>query len=220
MSLIDYPGAIAAVIFTQGCPFRCPYCHNPELIETKEGEFSVRRILAELAAGQKILDGVCITGGEPTMQSDLIDFIRKIKTLRLKVKLDTNGSNPEMLKEIIDEGLVDYIAMDVKHVWGKYAQIIGTKNAVVLRNCKKTFRIIQDSGIDHEFRTTLFPREHSSDEIVEIAGYMNPGERYVLQDIRYGKTLDPNINKDKELFANDIVPIIREKYSEVDIALR
>lgn len=220
MSLIDYPGHIAAVVFTQGCPFRCPYCHNPELIEAKKGELSESYVLAEIASGMRVLEGVCITGGEPTMQVDLVDFIQKIKDLGLKVKLDTNGSNPEMVKKIIASGLVDYIAMDIKHVWAKYPDVIGTSNETILKNCKKTFEIIQSSGIDHEFRTTLFPGKHSNADIVEIASYMNPGEQYALQDVRYQKTLDPNISQEEKLLAADIVGDIEKKYPKVKILIR
>lgn len=221
LSLIDYPGKVAAVVFTQGCNFRCPYCHNPELIAAKSRDgMPEEEVLKHLQAYRSMLEGVCITGGEPTLQWDLADFIKNIKKLELKIKLDTNGTNPGMLERLLAEGLLNYIAMDLKHAWGKYDTVANTHNATTLENCKKTFGLIQHSGIDHEFRTTVFPSSHAEEDFMEIAGYLKTGEKYFVQNIRYEKTLDPNVDKSKTFDVTGIVMRLQAAYPRVIIGAR
>jgi pyruvate formate lyase activating enzyme len=152
LSLIDYPGAPATVIFTQGCNMRCPYCHNPQLVYPHlfEANMNNDEIFNFLKKRQKLLKSVVITGGEPTLQKDLAKFIEKIKRLNLFVKLDTNGTNPKALKNLIDKNLLDFIAMDIKSSENKYSLFFkGDLNTI-----KQSLNIIQSSGIPHLFRTT------------------------------------------------------------------
>jgi len=196
LTLIDYPGHMAAIVFTQGCAFRCVYCHNPELIPTQgENELSEDSILARIKQDAGMLDGVVVTGGEPTMHPDLPNFLVKIKELDLKVKLDTNGVNPRLIEKCLQKDAVDFFAMDVKHRWDKYNDVIGQTPDIAVDNCRKTFEMIQDCGLDHEFRTTIYSALHTEDDILSIAGYLKPEESYALQQVRYEKTLSPNLEQ-------------------------
>lgn len=180
VTLLDYPGKVACEIFTQGCNFECPFCQNSSLIPiTNTGEFSEEEIFEYLVLRKKILDGVVITGGEPTVQKDLKEFIKKIKDLGLLVKLDTNGGNPKVLQELIDEKLVDYVAMDIKNIFNKYNITAGKK--VSLDNIKKSIEILKASKIDYEFRTTIIKEMHSLDDIVSICKLVG-NVKYYLQN--------------------------------------
>ncbi|MBN2538411.1 MAG: anaerobic ribonucleoside-triphosphate reductase activating protein, partial [Deltaproteobacteria bacterium] len=154
-SLIDYPGRICATIFTQGCNFRCPYCHNPELVEPSLFRRTIidDEVFSFLDKRRGKLDAVNITGGEPTLQPDLIECIKIIRSMGYMVKIDTNGSFPEVLRKLIDDNLLDYIAMDVKAPPEKYGEVTGSSIAV--DNIAESIHLIMDSGIDYEFRTTI-----------------------------------------------------------------
>lgn len=178
VTLLDYPGKVACEIFTQGCNFECPFCQNSSLIPiTNTGEFSEEEIFEYLNLRKNILDGVVITGGEPTVQKDLKGFIKKIKDLGLLVKLDTNGGNPKVLQELIDEDLVDYVAMDIKNVFNKYNITAGKK--INLDNIKKSIEILKASKIDYEFRTTIIKEMHSLDDIVSICKLVGDAKYYL-----------------------------------------
>lgn len=180
VTLLDYPGKVACEIFTQGCNFECPFCQNSSLIPiTNTGEFSEEEIFEYLNLRKNILDGVVITGGEPTVQKDLKGFIKKIKDLGLLVKLDTNGGNPKVLQELIDEDLVDYVAMDIKNIFNKYNITAGKK--INLDNIKKSIEILKASKIDYEFRTTIIKEMHSLDDIVSICKLVG-NSKYYLQN--------------------------------------
>ena len=180
VTLLDYPGKVACEIFTQGCNFECPFCQNSSLIPiTNTGEFSEEEIFEYLNLRKNILDGVVITGGEPTVQKDLKEFIKKIKDLGLLVKLDTNGGNPKVLQELIDEDLVDYVAMDIKNIFNKYNITAGKK--INLDNIKKSIEILKASKIDYEFRTTIIKEMHSLDDIVSICKLVG-NAKYYLQN--------------------------------------
>lgn len=176
-SLIDYPGKIAAVVFTQGCNFRCFYCHNPELIASKEGVYSEKEILDFLGRRRRKISGVVITGGEPTLQEDLPDFLKKIKEMGFLTKLDTNGSNPRMLRKLIEQDLVDYAAMDIKGPFSKYHDIVCA--SVDLDDIKESIRLLMDSNLDYEFRTTIGKGILDIDDIEEIAKYIEE-QNYML----------------------------------------
>ena len=191
LSLIDYPGVICATVFTQGCAFRCPYCHNPELIPHKAGAIEETEVFRHLDLRRSMIEGVCVTGGEPTLHADLGDLLRGIKQRGLLVKLDTNGVNPEMVRGFIAEGIVDMIAMDIKHTWERYDDVARTGSARAIENCRKTYDLITSSGVAYEFRTTVSPALHSEDELVTIACQLPQGAHYALQAIRYDKMLDP-----------------------------
>lgn len=180
VTLLDYPGKVACEIFTQGCNFECPFCQNSSLIPiTNTGEFSEEEIFEYLNLRKNILDGVVITGGEPTVQKDLKGFIKKIKDLGLLVKLDTNGGNPKVLQELIDEDLVDYVAMDIKNIFNKYNITAGKK--INLDNIKKSIEILKASKIDYEFRTTIIKEMHSLDDIISICKLVG-NAKYYLQN--------------------------------------
>jgi pyruvate formate lyase activating enzyme len=143
LSLLDYPGIICSIVFTQGCPFRCVYCHNPELIPAQAPDASKilkeEDVLAHLNRRKHIVEGVCITGGEPTVHPDLPEFIKKVKRLGMLVKLDTNGLTPRTIERLIKERLVDFFAMDLKHTWERYSEVIGINQKNVIDNCGKRF---------------------------------------------------------------------------------
>lgn len=191
LSLLDFPGILSSIVFTQGCPFRCPYCHNPELIPLKQLKqtFSESDILNYLKQHKNMIEGVCITGGEPTIQKDLPNFISLLKRQGFLIKLDTNGIHPNMIQSLLDQKLLDYIAMDLKHSWKNYNIIAGTTNIHIGETCKKTMRIIQNSGIRHEFRTTIYPGKQQLQDLKDIASELEPRETYFLQQFRSGKTL-------------------------------
>lgn len=194
-SLIDYPEKISAVIFTSGCNFSCSYCHNPELVNPELSMFQIKNseIFEFLEKRKKVIDAVVITGGEPTIYPDLIDFIKKIKKLGYLVKLDTNGTNPEVVKSLLDENLLDYIAMDIKGPLDKYERITG--KIVDLKNIEKTVALIKKSKIQYEFRTTVSPRDLTKSDFIKIGEWLKGGKNYYLQQFRNTKTLDEALSK-------------------------
>ena len=183
-TLLDFPGKVACTIFTEGCNFRCPFCHNSSLVICdKKGEdptYSEEEILKFLKKRQGILDGVCITGGEPMMQSDLEEFIEKIKKLGYLVKLDTNGSEPMRLKKLIDDGLIDYVAMDVKNCKEEYARTIGVKNYPIDR-IEESISILLEDRIPYEFRTTVVKEFHTAENMIRLAQWIKGAKNYYMQ---------------------------------------
>lgn len=190
-SLIDYPGKICAIIFTQGCNFRCPYCHNPELVEPSLYRKPLAKpgVLAFLERRRGKLDAVNITGGEPLLQHGLIAFVEQVRALGYRIKIDTNGSLPGVLKKLIDGGLLDYVAMDIKAPLERYEQVVCASLAP--ESIAESIRIIMDSGVDYEFRTTLTKGLLSKEDLGKIGALIEGGRRYVLQRFVPSKTLDP-----------------------------
>jgi len=196
LTLIDYPGKIATTVFTVGCSFRCGFCHNPELVlrtqfpapNNMEEEF-----LAHLAKRKGKLEGVCITGGEPTIQPDIIEFIKKVKDMGYLVKLDSNGTRPDVLKKLYDLELLDFVAMDIKNSPEKYSQTVGL-NADIKR-IKLSVKMIMNSGVPYEFRTTVVPGIHTEEDFLKISEWICGARAYYLQEYREGRVLDPNIRK-------------------------
>lgn len=181
VTLLDFPGKVACMIFTQGCNLCCPFCQNSSLIPTKEkSNMTVDEVLDYLNLRKKILDGVVITGGEPLVQKDIKDLLRNIKELGLLIKIDTNGTYPLILKEIIEEGLVDYVAMDIKNVDSKYMVTVGKK--INIDNIKKSIDILKSSKIDYEFRTTLVKEFHNFEDIKKICELVGKDSKYYLQN--------------------------------------
>jgi len=196
-SLIDFPGKIASVIFTSGCNFRCFYCHNPELVLPEliqENQLiDENEILAYLEKNKNLLDAVVITGGEPTIHSNLMEFIRKVKKLGLLIKLDTNGTNPILLNKLLKQDLVDFIAMDIKSPLKleKYQEIVGNQfSSVQLNSILESIELITNSNIKFEFRSTLVKPYHSIEDIQEMKHSIE-GE-YYLQEFNESKILNPN----------------------------
>ncbi|MEA3379123.1 MAG: anaerobic ribonucleoside-triphosphate reductase activating protein [Nanoarchaeota archaeon] len=165
-SLIDYPGKIVSTIFIGGCNFRCPFCHNPDLVFNSAKEIDLNDIFLHLEKRKNLIDGVCITGGEPTIYPELQELLKKIKEKDFLIKLDTNGSNPKLLKQIIKEKLVDFIAMDIKSSFERYHEAAGTE--VNLDAIKESITIIKDSNIAYEFRTTMVPKFISKNDFIKI----------------------------------------------------
>lgn len=186
-SFIDYPDKICTVFFTGGCNFRCPYCHNSSIVRNEGVPIDEDYIFRYLENRKKFLDGVCISGGEPTLHEDLCDFINKIKGRGFLVKLDTNGTNFEMLKELIDKKSLDYIAMDIKAPLDKYEFV--TKTKVDIDSIKSSIDIIKASNVDYEFRTTVCKELLSKEDILEIAEYLKGSKKYAIQNFRDGETV-------------------------------
>lgn len=180
LTLLDYPGRTACTVFTGGCNLRCPFCHNADLVRTPmAGPNLTDEVLTYLARRQGILDGVCITGGEPLLQPDLVDFIRQVKELGYGVKLDTNGSLPDRLAALLDTGLVDYVAMDVKSSPAGYAAVAGVDTEWTVFD--RSIRILRDSGVPHEFRTTAVGGLHTPEDFAAIGGWLAGTSAYYIQ---------------------------------------
>lgn len=194
-TMLDYPEKTACIIFTAGCNFRCGFCHNPEFVlpekiqELKDTFIPEEIILQFLRQRQGLLDGVVISGGEPTMMGDLPAFIRKVKDLGFLVKLDTNGNNPMMLKNLLDEQLLDYIAMDYKTSLEAYGALVGNRAKADFIKASK--QMIMDSGLPYEFRTTLIAEVHTPDVLKQMARELHGAAQLFLQEFRPGHVLDP-----------------------------
>ena len=183
LTLLDYPGMMAATVFTGGCNFRCPFCHNRSLVFLNEnnGEISSDDILSYLKTRSKILDGVCISGGEPLLHKGIGNFIRQVKDLGLKVKLDTNGSNFAEMKKLIEEGLVDYVAMDIKNHPKKYSETIGLET-FDLKTIEKSKNYLLEDHVDYEFRTTVVKEFHTVSDFEKIGRWIEGAKHYYLQN--------------------------------------
>jgi pyruvate formate lyase activating enzyme len=196
-SLIDYPEKVSAVVFVGGCNFRCPFCHNRDLVLEHEKIPTIpeEEILAFLKEREKWLDGIVVSGGEPAMHKDLPGFLEKLKGIGYAVKLDTNGTNPQMLKELMDKGLVDYIAMDIKAPLEKYEKSSGVKADT--KNIRESIRLIINSGIEHEFRSTILPALHTKEDVGTMARMVKGGRKFYLQQFRPRNTIDPEMGKER-----------------------
>ena len=183
MTLLDFPGKVACTVFTGGCNFRCPFCHNALLVTKlpEKPDYTEDEILSFLEKRVGLLDGVAITGGEPLLNPDIADFIRKIRDMGYAVKLDTNGSFPERLKAIVGEGLVDYVAMDIKNRREKYAETIGFKN-LDLSKIEESVEFLKSGAVDYEFRTTVVEQFHTVEDIRAAAEWISGAKRYFLQN--------------------------------------
>ncbi|MBR2056539.1 MAG: anaerobic ribonucleoside-triphosphate reductase activating protein [Clostridia bacterium] len=179
-SMVDWDGKVVCTVFCAGCNFRCPFCHNRSLALSSAPGIPESEVFDYLEKRKGLIDGVCVSGGEPTLSHDLKDFIAKIKALGYKVKLDTNGTNPEVVKDLLDNGLVDYVAMDVKDSPEKYPLITKTKN-LDLNKVLETMSILKSSGVDFEFRTTLIKEFHTEEDMKRIALLVKGAKRYFLQ---------------------------------------
>jgi pyruvate formate lyase activating enzyme len=226
LSLIDYPGKIACTIFLFGCNFKCGFCHNPELVLPKKPRisYSEKEILSFLKERKKYLGGVCITGGEPLIHRDIWKFLGKIKKLGYNIKIDTNGSNPELLKELIDKKMVDYVALDVKANKESYAVIAGTE--VNLKGIEKTIKLLAKSKIDYELRTTVIRGYHDKEKLKKIAKWLTKvikkPKKYTIQNFipRKDKLISKKFEKlqqfnDEEL--KEMGKAIEKYYQEVRI---
>ena len=207
-SLIDYPGKICSVVFTIGCNFRCPYCHNSDLVLPGRAiQIPEKEVLDYLQKNRRFIDAVTITGGETTVQPDLEEFTRKLKKFGFLVKLDTNGTSPETVEKLITSGLVDYVAMDVKaplDVEKQNKSTGGRVNEEILEKMKKTINLLKKAKIKHEFRTTVVPTIHTPDDIALICKQLQGEQTYTLQQFRPRKTLDPSFMNIKPYKQEDL----------------
>lgn len=215
LTLLDYPGKMACTVFTYGCNFRCGFCHNALLVtEENSDNISEDEFFSFLKKRQGILEGVCITGGEPTLQPDLREFITKVRSLGYAVKLDTNGTNPRLLKSLIDENLLDYVAMDIKHSPDKYDFICGCE--VDIDSIKESVSIIIDSGIDHEFRTTTVREYHTAEDFDAIAEWIKGDSKYFLQHFKdSGNLIGDNLSPLNQEEMTAYAEVIRNKVPNV-----
>ena len=181
-TLLDYPGCVSATIFVGGCNFRCPFCHNGDLVLCSDElpKYREEEIFSFLEKRRNVLEGVCVTGGEPTLYNELPEFIKKIKALGYKVKLDTNGSNPKMLKELVKEKLVDYVAMDIKAPVYNYDKVCGV--LVNIEKIKESVDFLKEKIVLYEFRTTVVDKLHCKEDIIEIGKWLVGAENYYLQN--------------------------------------
>jgi pyruvate formate lyase activating enzyme len=194
ITLIDYPGKVASMVYTIGCNFRCPFCHNPELVnETVETRYSEEEILKFLESRKGMVDALVITGGEPTIHDDLLPFLKKVKDLGFLIKLDSNGTNPEALKEAIEKKLVDYIAMDIKSPMRNYARTVAMP--VDTDAIRQSIGILMSSSVPYEFRTTLIKSLTSPEDIEEIGKEIKGAKAYYLQKFVSTKILNPQFKR-------------------------
>ncbi len=221
-TLTDFPNKVACIVFLVNCNFKCPYCYNKELTAYKFFKKSKRKLIPEeeffsfLEKNKKMLDGVVITGGEPTCSPGLIPFIKKIRSFGFAIKFDSNGSNPEILKKIINQNLVDYIAMDLKAPLKKYKEI--TRSQVSQKNISESLSLIINSKIPHEFRTTLYPKL-SLDDFKEMS-LLIPKEKWFLQEMNPKNAYEASVRKMKSMKKQKIKEIINSLKNEVNISLR
>jgi pyruvate formate lyase activating enzyme len=208
-SLSDFPGLPAAVVFTQGCNFRCPFCHNGGLLGDKPGAIAVGEILDSLRERRRFVQGVVISGGEPCLQSTLPGFCSAVKDLGLRVKLDTNGSRPVLLERLLRTGWVDYVAMDVKAPPHRYAELAGAD--VEWRTIRRSMDIIAGSGVQHHFRTTVVTPLLTDRDIDAIRRLLPPGSNHVLQEFRPELALDPALRRGRP---DGCVPLEDHRHKE------
>ncbi len=181
-SLLDYPDMISSIVWTIGCNFNCPFCYNTELIRGTAQIISEEQIFEHLRKREKIVEAVVISGGEPFLQKDLDIFCKKIKNLKLLIKVDTNGSFPDRLEELIEKKLVDYIAVDIKAPKDKYEKLSGVK--IDIKKIQKTIDILQNSSVDYEFKTTFVPELLTKKDIIEIGKWLKGSKKYYLQQFK------------------------------------
>lgn len=184
LTLLDYPEKMACTVFLAGCNFRCPFCHNASLVTNIDDDYiSEEEFFSFLNKRKGILNGVCITGGEPTLYPDLEDFITKIKDLGFSVKLDTNGYNPDILIDLVNKGLIDYVAMDIKNSKEKYAKTAGLPSLDITR-IEKSVQFLLSGAVPYEFRTTIVKELHNEEDMKSISRWIEKADRYFLQSFQ------------------------------------
>lgn len=210
-TLIDYPGKLAATVFLTGCNFKCPFCYAKELVLPaeikKQPKITSKYFFNFLKERRKLLEGVTICGGEPCFNKNLPQFCQKIKKLGYFVKIDTNGSNPKMLEKLIRDKLIDYVAMDVKAPQEKYEKATGVKFDI--KKIQKSIDILKAEKVDYEFRSTILPKIHTKEDIMNIAKWVKDARVYYLQQFRPEKTIDPAYEKCKP-FSQDELELIQK----------
>lgn len=219
LTLLDYPGKVACSMFTPGCNYLCPFCHNAALVlpERPRGEIHGGDVLAFLRKRVGMLDGVCVSGGEPLLQAGLTDFLREVKALGYAVKLDTNGSNPALLGLLIDEGLLDYAAMDIKNNLSKYCETAGVPG-LDLDTVVQSAELLMQERIPFEFRTTLVREFHTREDVLEIGRWLQGAPRYFLQHfVDSGDLLSGGLHPVEEAEMRVMADILRSYVKEVEL---
>lgn len=212
LTLLDYPGLVAATVFFTGCELRCPFCHNrPLVLPRGEPTLEPRAVLDFLERRRGRLDGVCLSGGEPTLQPGLPDLIREIRALGFSVKLDTNGSRPQVLRDLLDQGLLDYVAMDIKNAPGEYQKTCG--GADVAEQVAESVKILRNSGIPYEFRTTVVKPLHSAETMKALGQWLSGTEAYFIQNFRdtgdlVGHGLSPFSEEELQQLLSAVLPYL------------
>ena len=210
LTLLDYPGRTACTVFTGGCNFRCPFCHNALLVTEQDNDFYPEEdVFEHLKMRKNVLDGVAVTGGEPLLQKDIERFLYEIKDLGYDIKLDTYGSFPEKLAGILELGLADYVAMDIKNSPAKYAETIGFK-AFDLAPVQESINILKNSGVDYEFRTTVTADFHTKDSMKELSEWIMNTPKYFLQNfVDSGQLIDSNCRGVSKAEMYELLDIVR-----------
>ncbi len=214
-SMVDYDGYIACTVFTKGCNFLCPFCHNASLVTGDAIEIPEEDVFDYLTKRKGLVDAVCITGGEPTLQKDLKGFIQKVRDLGYRVKLDTNGTAPAVLKELLTEGLLDYVAMDIKSDFdGGYEDVTGVSNPRLLEKVKESIDVLKSFASDYEFRTTAIQEFHSEKNYAKIAEIVKGAKRFFIQKFKDGENnltqglLHELPKEEAERFAAIVAPFV------------
>lgn len=217
LTLLDFPGKVACTVFTGGCNFKCPFCHNASLVLSPNAYTSAQEdIFIYLASRRGIIDGVCITGGEPLLQPDIEDFIIKVKELGLLVKLDTNGSFPDKLKNLIDKGLLDYVAMDIKSSKENYSKLCGVDASI--ENIEKSVEIITTSGVPYEFRTTAVKELHTKEDFLNIGIWLKGAEKYFIQGfVDSGNLIEDGLSAFSLEQMQEILEIVKQNIPEAEL---
>ena len=219
LTLLDFPGKVACTLFFSGCNFRCPFCHNASLVLSPEKAEQIpeETVLAFLKKRQGVLDGVCITGGEPLLHPELAAFIEKVRGLGYAVKLDTNGYFPKRLRTLVSAGLLDYIAMDVKNCPEKYPQTIGLP-AIDLSPVMESVDYIRSCGVPYEFRTTVVHGLHTAQDLAGLADWLEGAQHYFLQSfVDSGDVIAPGFNAYTPAEMREFLAIVREKVPNAEL---
>ena len=218
LTLLDYPGLVACTVFTGGCNFRCPFCHNaPLVLPGQEPPLETEEVLDILRRRRGLLDGVCVSGGEPLLQPDIGDFLQKLRDMGYRIKLDTNGSFPQRLRALIETGLVDMVAMDIKNAPEKYAQTVGVPG-FDLGPVKESAALLMEGRVDFEFRTTVVKPLHEAEDFAKIGRWLQGARNYYLQQFRdSGALIDARglgayTEEEMKLFAETAKPFIPHTY--------
>jgi len=220
-TLLDFPGQVACTVFTGGCNFRCPFCHNSELLDINalpaENDYSEEEVFDLLKKRHGVLTGIAITGGEPTLQPDLREFIEKVRSLGYLVKLDTNGYKPEVLKNLVDAGLVDYVAMDIKSCRENYGKVAGVDHPDLSR-IEESIRFLMQGKIPYEFRTTVVKELHTKEDFIKIAEWLDGAENYFLQNFTdTGHVLQSGYSAYPQAVLASFLPVLRKHIRNVHL---
>ncbi len=219
LTLLDYPGHLAATIFLGGCNMRCPFCHNASLVikVSTQPVVPIEEVLSTLSKRVGVLEGVCITGGEPTLYPELPNLIKEIKELGFRVKLDTNGTNPSMMKSLATDKLIDYIAMDIKNSQKKYKMTSGMAN-LDLVNIEESVSFLLSGTIDYEFRTTIVKEFHTKEDILSIGEWLKGSDSYYLQSYKdSGDVILPGLNSHTKETLTEFVEILTPFIKQVSL---